>query len=75
MTATAKVRDAMPVNQDLCSGAHHNVLVGTQTKKLSRGSAVEHHDVQNNTNLILRQSAVVPMGCSSQFGLWIGGPI
>jgi hypothetical protein len=44
-----------------------------QTKKLTGVSADEHHSVGNNTNLILRQSAVVPTGIqvNSDFG-WLG---
>ena len=63
-----------PVNHDL-SGAHHDVLPGMQTKRLTGILANEHHGVRNNTHLILRQSAVVPTGGSSQFGLWVAEPI
>jgi len=74
MMAAAKIGDGMSVNRNLFR-AHHNVLVGMQTKKLSSGSAGEHHDLRNNTDLILRQSAVVPTGGPSQFGLCAGGLI
>jgi hypothetical protein len=74
MTATAEIGDVMSVNDNLFR-AHYNVLVGTQTKKLARDSACERHDPRNDTNLILRHSAVVPTRDPSQFGLCAKGPI
>ena len=74
MMAAAEIGDAMSVNDNLFR-AHYNVLVGMQTKKLARDSAGERHDLRIDTNLILRQSAVVPTRDPSQFGLCARGSI
>jgi|SRR5216684_2952876 len=53
------IRDVMRVNNDL-HGPYNNSLVGMQTKRLPKRFSRRRAQHSVNTNLILRQRAVVP---------------